>query len=103
VSEIDSPSIFGSPTKAGVSSFRPRKRRARAQNSAKSVASKALSSESMGTPWRTLAKPVAGAAPTLCEGESGRTREGKRASMAALRRRSASYSASVISGASRSW
>ena len=57
----------------------------------------------MGTPCRTLANPPAGAAPTRREGELGRTSAGNRASIAALRRRSASYSASVISGASYSW
>ncbi len=55
-----------------------------------------------------LAKPLAVSAPTRRDGLSGRIRLGKRASIAALRWRSASYSASVISGASsvlysRSW
>ena len=63
----------------------------------------ALSSDSIGTRWRTLAKPLSGAPPTRLDGESARIRCGKRASIAALRRRSASYSASVISGASCSW
>jgi hypothetical protein len=62
-----------------------------------------LSSDSIGTRWRTLAKPVSGAPPIRFDGESGRIRCGKRASIAALRRRSASYSASVISGSSRWW
>ena len=75
----------------------------RAQNSEKSSGAKALSSDSIGTRWRTLAKPLLGAAPTRRLGLSGRTRCGKSASIAALRRRSASYSASVISGASCSW
>jgi hypothetical protein len=43
---------------------------------------KALSSDSIATLWRTLANFSAGGAPTLCEGESGRTSSGKRASMA---------------------
>ena len=41
----------------------------------------------MGTAWRTLAKPSAGGAPTRLDGESSRTRSGKRSSMARLRRR----------------
>ena len=56
-------------------------------------------------PWRcrgtasapdgcTLPKSATGGAPTRCEGLSGRTRSGKRASSAWLRRRRRSYSAS---------
>ena len=56
---------------------------------------------SIGVPCRALAKPAAGAAPgAVSDGLSARFSCGKRASIAALRRRSASYSASVISGAS---
>ena len=53
----------------------------------------------MGRPWRTLAKLDAGGAPTRSLGLSLRFRSGKRASMASLRRRSASYAASLNSGA----
>ena len=75
----------------------------RAQNSAKSASSKALPSESIGTPWRTVAKPSAGLAPTRRDGLSARISSGKRPSIAWLRRTSASYSASETSGASFSW
>ena len=74
----------------------------RSTNSATSSSLKALSSESIGTAWRTLANPRAGCAPTRRDGESARTRAGKRASIASLRWRSASYSASETVGAS-SW
>ena len=37
----------------------------------------ALSSESIGTAWRTLAKPRDGAAPTRFDGESARISSGK--------------------------
>ena len=80
----------------------PRKRCARAMKSAKSVPSNALSSDSIGTRWCSLANPLSGAAPTRCVGESARISAGNRASIAVLRRRNASYSASEISGASRS-
>ncbi len=86
---MESPSIFGSATKTS-GSVRPRNRLARAQNSANSVASKTLSSDSIGTRWRTLANPLSGAPPTRVDGESARISAGKRASIAALRRRRAS-------------
>ena len=46
------------------------KRRTRATKSATSSSLKALSSDSIGTACRTLAKPPAGAAPTRAMGES---------------------------------
>ena len=52
----------------------------------------------MGTRWRTLPKSSTGGAPTRCDGLSARIRSGKRASIAWLRWRRASYSASEISG-----
>ena len=67
-----------------------RKRRTLATKSATSVASKALSSESIGVPCRTAEKAAETGAPTRSEGESGRTSIGKRASMAAFLRFSAS-------------
>jgi hypothetical protein len=55
-----------------------------------------LPSESIGTAWRTFLKRPAGAAPTRRDGESERISAGKRASIALLRWRSASYSASLM-------
>ena len=72
----------------------------RATNSTTSSSQKALSSDSMGRAWTTLANFSVGAAPTRRDGLSSRTRAGKRASMAALRCLSASYSASDTMGAS---
>ena len=70
---MDRPSIFGSATNSRrASAGRPRNRRARAQNSENSSAFIALSSESIGTRWRSLAKPLSGRSPTILEGESGR-------------------------------
>ncbi len=101
---MDSPSIFGSATKRSASSGgRPRKRRMRAPNSAKSASEKALSSDSIGTRCANAEKPSARSAPMRRLGLSSRIRCGKRASMARLRRTSASYSASEISGASWPW
>ncbi len=62
----------------------------RSTNSVTSPSLKALPSESIGTAWRTLANFCAGAAPTFRAGESARISAGKRASIAALRSRSAS-------------
>jgi hypothetical protein len=62
----------------------------------------ALLIDSIGAACRTFANFAAGAAPTRREGESGRTSAGKRASIASLRWRSESYSASEMTGAS-SW
>ena len=62
----------------------------RATKSRTSPSSKALSSDSMGTPWRTSANWLEAAAPTLFDGESGRTRSGKAASTARFRARRAS-------------
>ena len=73
--------------------------------SAKSVTSSsenALSSESIGKAWRTFLNLPVGATPTLRDGESLRISSGKRASIALLRWRKASYSASETVGAS-SW
>ena len=72
----------------------------RSMNSSTSAALNALSSDSIGTSWRSLAKPAAGAAPTRRVGESARISCGKRRSIASLRRFSASYAESAISGAS---
>ena len=58
----------------------------RASNSSTSSSSKALPRLSIGTRCWTGANWAEGAAPTRSEGEFGRTRCGKRASMAALRR-----------------
>ena len=81
---MDSPSILGSPTSGSAASGgSPRKRLMRSRNSAKSSRLNALSSDSMGTLCRTLAKPAAGAAPTRSDGPPGAASPGKRASMAA--------------------
>ncbi|MNL49925.1 hypothetical protein D3C87_1728970 [compost metagenome] len=63
---------------------------ARATKSVTSSSEKALARLSMGTAWRTLAKPSAGAAPTWPVGLSVRTSSGKASSSSALRIRSAS-------------
>ena len=62
----------------------------RATNSATSSSEKALSRLVIALAWRTLARCAAGAAPTFVLGESARTSCGKAASIAALRRTSAS-------------
>ena len=49
----------------------------RSTKSVTSSSEKALSSESIGTAWRTLAKPRGGAAPTLRERLVQRTQVGK--------------------------
>ena len=88
---IESPSIFGSPTKASApSSASPRKRRIRLQKSLNSSGENTLSRLSIGSPWRDLAKPSATAAPTRRDGLSVRIKFGKRASIARLRATSAS-------------
>ena len=46
----------------------------------------ALSSDSMGTPWRTSANWLETGAPTRCDGETGLVRVGKAVSMARARR-----------------
>jgi hypothetical protein len=70
---MESPSIFGSALKAIFS-----------------CSANALSSESIGSAWRTFLNLPVGAAPTRRDGESARTSAGKRFSIAALRSRSAS-------------
>ncbi len=55
-----------------------------------SSSSNALSSDSIGTRWRTFANLSEGVAPSRFDGLSGRISAGKRASIAALRWRSAS-------------
>ena len=82
------------------SSGRRKKLRTPAKKSRTSCSAKALSSDSIGVLCVTFAKLAAGAAPTRSDGLSARISSGKRASIAALRRRSSSYSASEISGAS---
>ena len=72
----------------------------RATKSTTSASAKALSSDSIGTAWRTLAKRPEGCAPTFCDGESLVTSSGNLASIALKRWRNASYSASEIFGAS---
>ena len=72
----------------------------RATKSVTSSGAKALSSDSMGTPWRTGANWLEIAAPTTCDGESAMVSSGNRLSISSARRFSASYSASEISGAS---
>jgi hypothetical protein len=103
LSDTDSPSILGSAVNTvSASGSSLRKRRIWSTKPSTSSRSKALSSDSIATLWRTLANFSAGGAPTRVEGESGRTSSGKRTSMAALRCRSASYSASEMTGRS-SW
>jgi hypothetical protein len=72
----------------------------RASNSVASSLEKALSRLSIGTPCSTGENCSARAAPTRTDGEFSRISSGKRASMSRLRRLRASYSASVIVGAS---
>ena len=67
----------------------------RSTKSSTSSSLNALSSDSIGTRVPHLGEPRDGAAPTRFDGESARIRSGKRASIAALRLRSASYSASL--------
>ena len=62
----------------------------RASNSIASSSAKALSRLSIGTPWVTGENCSARAAPTRSDGESSRTRSGKRASISRFRRFSAS-------------
>ena len=100
-SEHDNPSIFGSAVSAtGASSASFRNRRTRATNSSTSSSANALSRLIIAFACATFARWPAGAAPTARLGESLRTAPGNAASIAALRRTSASYSASLISGAS---
>ena len=72
----------------------------RPTKSSTSSSAKALSSESIGTAWRTFLNRPDGATPTFCDGDWAVTNSGNRASMALKRLRSASYSASVTVGAS---
>ena len=65
-----------------------------------SSSAKALSSDSIGTAWRTFLNFPDGAAPIFCDGDFALTSSGNRASMASKRLRKASYSASEIFGAS---
>ena len=81
------------------SSGRRKKLRMLAKKSRTSCSAKALSSDSIGVLCVTFAKLAAGAMPTRSDGLSARFSAGKRASIAALRRRNSSYSASEISGA----
>ncbi|MNC62251.1 hypothetical protein D3C75_1122580 [compost metagenome] len=62
----------------------------RATKSRTSPSSKALSSDSMGTPWRTSANWLETGAPTRCDGDTGLDRAGKAASIARARRFSSS-------------
>ena len=62
--------------------------------------SKTLSSDSMGTSWRTWLKKASGAAPTRWVGESGVIKSGRCASSSRSSRIKRSYSASGTSGAS---
>ena len=75
----------------------------RASNSRTSSSAKTLSSESMRISCPTLLNPSAGGAPTRSDGLSSRLSSGKRASIAALRRRRASKAASLMRGASSEW
>ena len=77
-----------------------KKRSIRPTKSVTSSSAKALSSDSIGSAWRTFLNRPLGAAPTFCDGDSALTSSGKRFSMALKRARSASYSASVTLGAS---
>ncbi len=72
----------------------------RPTKSSTSPSANALSSDSIGTAWRTFLNFPDGAAPTFCDGESLVTSSGNLASIALKRLRSASYSASEIFGAS---
>jgi hypothetical protein len=110
VSAADSPSIFGSAITSIVSSAtratssgRRKKLRTVWKKPRTSSSSKALSSDSIGTLCVTFANPATGVAPTRRDGLSARISSGKRASIAWLRCRSASYAASEISGASLAW
>ena len=101
--EQDNPSIFGSAVSATSASVASdRNRRIRATNSATSSSEKALSRLSIGLACATLARLEVGAAPSRCDGESARTSVGNCASNARFSRTNASYSASAISGSSRS-
>jgi len=84
----------------GASSASFRKRRTRPTNSSTSSSENALSRLIIGLACATFNRCPAGAAPTLRLGESARTLAGKAVSIAVFRRTSASYSASLISGAS---
>ena len=58
----------------------------------------------MRSTWSTVSKPVANEAPpTFCVGLSGVRSDGCSSSMALSRRMSASYSPSLIVGASLTW
>jgi hypothetical protein len=72
----------------------------RLSNARTSSSSKALAIDSIGVRWRTSANCASGAPPIRCVGESGVRSCGCSASRACSSRKSASYSASVISGAS---
>ena len=72
----------------------------RPTKSSTSSSAKALSSDSIGTAWRTFLNFPDGAAPIFCDGEALVTSSGNFTSMALKRRRNASYSASEIFGAS---
>ena len=61
------------------------------------------STKSVSDIYAPLSGEVVAVWPTLRLGESSRTRCGNSASNAALRRTSASYSGSLISGASSAW
>ena len=97
-SSTATPSIFGSATYSMRS--RPRNFRARSSKAAISSGVVTFCSESMGWRWRTVANSVAGEAPTRWVGESGVRSSGCASSSAWRRRKSASYSASEISGSS---
>ena len=62
----------------------------RATKSVTSSAEKALSSDSMGKPWRTGANWLEAAAPTTCDGEVALVRSGNRSSISSARRLRAS-------------
>ena len=72
----------------------------RSSQAASSSAVKALASESIGRLWVYLARALATAAPTRWVGLSGDGDSGWAASSAWSSRKSRSYSASEISGAS---
>ena len=94
------PSIFSSHTKPTSPLM---KRSMRLPHASSSSKPKALSSDIIGTRWRTGANSAEGAAPTCWVGEAGVASSGWASSMALSSRTRASKSASLISGSSSWW
>ncbi len=98
VSEMASPSIFGSATYSTLG--KPVARRTRASNARSNSSLNTLSSDSIGISCTTGSNEAATSPPTLRDGELGSASSGCASSSAASSRMSASYSTSVISGSS---